>query len=772
MPIQVPNLDDRSFDEILAEAVARIPVHTPEWNNFNDSDPGMTLVQLFAFMVDNLLYRANRIPEANRLKFLELLNIPLRPASAARGLVVFENERGPLSPLPVAEGTELFAGKVPFRTRTAVNILPLSAQVYYKSLREEAEVDPEVHASLVALHALQNTQRTTYYQTEVLQPPKLGQKDLPEVNILQDTADNALWLALLAPRSLSTDAVRTVIAEQILCVGVYPSEWTEMEVLRAQTLGQRLVPSSLVFEAAIPQPPTSASAGPTARYRRLTVESAEDVLETPGIIQVKLPAYEDIVPYAEWGFDPGEEGVGDLPPLVEDAEIAQRIVLWLRLTVAHESGGAPVEQDEVGNTMHHVDRQSARVAWVGINAARVIQALAVESERLGVGTGVPNQTFKVTNTPVIMASNDPHQTSAPGEHAFQIQIADTREGWQPWTYTDDLYGAKPEDKVYSLDPESGVVTFGDGLRGKRPPRGAGIRISYEYGGGPAGDVAIGAINKSSSLPGGIKVGNPVRTWGASAEETVVEGEKRIPSTLRHRNRLVTAEDFHEITRRTPGVEIGRVEVLPLYNPLSEAASPYNNPGFVTLLIVPEHPVEQLEPPDPTRSFLQTIAQWLNPKRLITTQMFILGPRFIQVTVSMGIQVLPGQDSFMVRKRVQDAIRRYLSPTIGGPELTQMDGTRRGTGWPLESRLYRQDLAAVAARVEGVRFVDPANVLLGRVSPDGSTISEIDSDIPFSGLQLPWLRSINMQEGPPLPLESPRSPGAEHSLPIPSRTAKC
>ena len=87
MPLTVPKLDDRNFDELVREAVVRIPVHTPEWNNFNDSDPGMTLVQLFAFMTENLLYRSNRIPENNRRKFLTLLGIGLLPKTSGRGLV-------------------------------------------------------------------------------------------------------------------------------------------------------------------------------------------------------------------------------------------------------------------------------------------------------------------------------------------------------------------------------------------------------------------------------------------------------------------------------------------------------------------------------------------------------------------------------------------------------------------------------------------------------------------------------------------------------------
>ena len=109
MPIPEPVFDSRSYRDILNEALARIPVHNPEWTNFNDSDPGITLLQLFAFMSESIIYRANRIPERNRLKYLRLLGVPLRAASAACGLVVFSNPRGELKPLnrPLIDNEEM-----------------------------------------------------------------------------------------------------------------------------------------------------------------------------------------------------------------------------------------------------------------------------------------------------------------------------------------------------------------------------------------------------------------------------------------------------------------------------------------------------------------------------------------------------------------------------------------------------------------------------------------------------------------------------------------
>src|SRR5215471_18902897 len=98
MTIQVPALDDRSFTQLVKEVRARVGVHTPEWTNLNESDPGITLVELFAFLTENLLYRSNRIPEANRLKFLSMLGIALQPPTPGVGLVTIDNTKGPLQP--------------------------------------------------------------------------------------------------------------------------------------------------------------------------------------------------------------------------------------------------------------------------------------------------------------------------------------------------------------------------------------------------------------------------------------------------------------------------------------------------------------------------------------------------------------------------------------------------------------------------------------------------------------------------------------------------
>src|SRR5262245_62336032 len=106
----------------------RIPAHTPEWTNPRLGDPGRTLIELFAWLGDSLLYRANLIPERQRLVFLKLLGQQLKPALPATGMIALayaqETERSVSSLAPAGR----VAGPVPFETLTETTVLPISAE--------------------------------------------------------------------------------------------------------------------------------------------------------------------------------------------------------------------------------------------------------------------------------------------------------------------------------------------------------------------------------------------------------------------------------------------------------------------------------------------------------------------------------------------------------------------------------------------------------------------------------------------------------------------
>jgi predicted phage baseplate assembly protein len=386
--------------------------------------------------------------------------------------------------------------------------------------------------------------------------------------------------------------------------------------------------------------------------------------------------------------------------------------------------------------------------------------LEVPQERIGIGSGTPNQSFKVANTPVILERPAAIGTPAPPP-TFHLDLIDPQGRVSTWQRIDDLDAASESDEVFSLDPEAGIIQCGDGLRGKRFPFGSVLRARYEYGGGAQGELTIGALNKAPALPGGIKVSNPVPTWGASDGETLADAQRKISHFLRHRDRLVTSDDFKDIALQTPGVAIGRVEVVPLYDPdqheealeqnpyvgVGQNPAPPFVPGVVTVMAVQDHPVEQTIVPTPSHLFRSAIRAWLEPRRLITTEVYVREPFWVNLVVSVGIRLRAGQISAIVKRDVALALRTYLSPLVGGIPL---ENSRYGEGFPLASELRREDLIAVVARTPGVRYVED---LYLAVVHDGGTQSITNQPLIFQGIQLPWLVNLSVTEGPPADITS-------------------
>lgn len=80
MPITLPNLDDRRYADLVEEARSLIPGYAPEWTDHNESDPGITLIELFAYLSEMLVYRLNRVTDDSRYAFLKLLDPAFKPS--------------------------------------------------------------------------------------------------------------------------------------------------------------------------------------------------------------------------------------------------------------------------------------------------------------------------------------------------------------------------------------------------------------------------------------------------------------------------------------------------------------------------------------------------------------------------------------------------------------------------------------------------------------------------------------------------------------------
>lgn len=125
MPLPAPNLDDLRFQrDFVDEARRRIVRYCPEWTDYNLSDPGITLIELFAWMTEMLTYRLNRVPEKTYVKFLEVMGVQLQPASSARAEVTFYLS----APFPINPEDETVA------------IVPRGLEISTRPTEEEPEV--------------------------------------------------------------------------------------------------------------------------------------------------------------------------------------------------------------------------------------------------------------------------------------------------------------------------------------------------------------------------------------------------------------------------------------------------------------------------------------------------------------------------------------------------------------------------------------------------------------------------------------------------------
>jgi len=75
MPLSVPNIDDRTYEQLVSEARSMIPRYFPDWTDHNASDPGITLLELFAFLLEIAIYQINRVPERTLEHFALLVGI-------------------------------------------------------------------------------------------------------------------------------------------------------------------------------------------------------------------------------------------------------------------------------------------------------------------------------------------------------------------------------------------------------------------------------------------------------------------------------------------------------------------------------------------------------------------------------------------------------------------------------------------------------------------------------------------------------------------------
>ncbi len=723
MSLNKPVLDDRSYQQIRDELIARIPVYAPEWTDHNPSDPGIALIELFSFLSENLLYRFNQIPDATKLEFLRLLQIPLHSAYPAKAMLEMTTKE--MQGVRVKINTQASAGDVKFTSQNEVNVLPVSAISVVKMADQLPEEGTEEEIFYQQAAASVDAANTAPYQVESIWHDEPG---VPRD--IDATVDGILWIAVMAEKASDKAIVKQNLLDHpqapvLLNVGFTPEIRldNDLDTTSAEYANRFRCPGEGTSELGNPVSWQISTGRLTANnkpiYYPLQIQGdTSEGLSKEGIIRLQLPTAENQMDVFELN-DPNMQGVGDFPPQLDD-EANEKIIFWIR--------GFRNDASSIG-----------KVLYVGINTVMSEQTVQAKAEFIGSGTGQANQVYDLNHSQVIASSAD-------------VQVEEP-QGWASWSEIETFFASTESDRHYLLDKQTGQIRFGTGINGRVPQIGQRIRVTqYKYGGGKVGNVAAKAINKLVSSPL-VKVANPLVAYGGTDSETLEAAIERIPGELRRRNRAVTRGDFKELALQAPGADLARSEVLALYHPqLPEEDSA----GVVSVVVWPREDKINPNAPMPDKNQLSSVCKWLDARRLVTTELYVLPPKYVSVAVAVGVKVKNGFGIDAVRHWVELALRQYLAPLPPyGPN---------GQGWPLGRRIHAAELEAAAHQVEGVEYLEGLE-LVGW-DDNGNKVENI---VELQKNEVPELIGITVENGPvtlaPGELLSPEDTDAV-AIPIP------
>jgi predicted phage baseplate assembly protein len=642
MPLSAltPVIDNRTFDDIVAEAQTRIPRYTKEWTDFNAGDAGFALVELFAWMTELLIYRLGQVPQLNYIKFLQLIGIELTPAKPAETVLVFPMQSGfAQTSMPVPMGTQVSAAApnggspIVFETQAAITALqaPLDAVLIFDAA----------------------------YYTDVTADNVTTANGFQPFGAL--AAEGSALLLGFNPKQPFPGGFA-------VSLGIWPA--TNRGVPPPSPCGGGaspiFAPAQIVWEywAGLDWQPLKVLSDSTLAFT------------LPGFVQVMLPTAGKIV-------------LSTMPGKVDSKRA------WLRARLAatfYES--APT------------------LALVRANAISAIAAQTVQNEVVGGSQGTPNQNFTLSSTPVL-------------DGTLELTI-DEGSGPEPWTEVDDFSGSGPNDNVYLLDPTTGVITLGDGAQGHIPvanldnPSGSIVAVSYQFGGGANTNIPAGsALTLMTSIPGvdSGALNMPFAGYGGSDEETLQSAMNRAPAALKSQNRAVTAEDYETLAKQAG--PIARAKALPLYHPDFPGMQV---PGVVSVIVVPN--VASPEPM-PSPGLLRTVCAYLDQRRLVATELYVIAPTYVPVTIALQVLAQPDADTAAVEQGVETALTTYLDALAGG----SVDPATPGTGWPFGGTIYFVNVLRVASQVTDVIRVADLTITLNGVPAPACT----DVSIPTGAL---------------------------------------
>jgi predicted phage baseplate assembly protein len=687
MPLPLPNLDDRRWADLVEEGRALIPLYAPEWTDHNVHDPGITLIELFAWMAEMDIYQLNQVPEQHRRKFLALIGLPPQPPRPARTVLRFtlQTDSAALAlpakvELPARvefEGLDPFGQPTRFRTLDEVTVvaselqaIQLKDQKGFQDLTRRWERgepfslfgdDPQPGTALYlgfsqTLPA--NDPVSLFFTFDDLQTGKEERDRLiSEISAQRAACRPADSLVACQERPPAS------IAPEVPATLPHHSAHTVWEFLARQDQWLRLEPGSAQI---------------TDETRAFTLN---------GRVLINLPV---AMAKAHYGH-------------------AESELYYLRCRfVGGAYDAAPVLRNLAVNAL--LAEQAAPPDALTLTMPGDPD---VKAELLGYGTGMPCQRLTSSERPVL-------------ESSFRLFTVEDGT-WRPWTQRPDFDASDRSDLHFVLDPTLGLVTFGDGDRGRVVPAKVQIVASYLATRAEEGNLAAGTVTKLADSPHNravlhnfddaqdqlaahkenpVPITNPVPAMGGTAAETLAHSEGRAVEVMEGRNRAVTLADYEFFAKRTPGARLARVSARANLHPGFPCLQA---PGIIAVLILPYLPVDR---PLPSTGLQSMVRAYLARHRVLGTRVEVFGPTYLDVAVRATVQGRPEPNAANLKERISAALNRFFHPLLGGTD---------GQGWPFGRDVYRSEVLQVIDETDGVEHVLSLELIAGGGEPQCGNI---------------------------------------------------
>ncbi len=752
MPLPLPNLDTRRWADLVEEGRALIPRYAPNWTDHNIHDPGITLIELFAWLVESDIYRTNQIPERHRRKFLALVGFHPLPPRPSQGVLSFTPEAATPSFL-IPAGAEFEAvgsdnTSTPFCTTRDINV----------SVVELSVLQVDTGDGIIINRT--SDRRDNLAILPFGPAPSPGAALYLGFAVLPVETPVALAFFTGTPEGGSAERARIVAeaaAQREACRHVLP----DFACAESDQLPEMLNPPPHHSARVIWECFTGGSPEEWTRLEVVEGFARPDIgqvmddtrsLTLDGIVEINLPANIAKTDLGNVGDESLfylrcrlERGSYDASPQLADITtngviIEQAVPVWQRFKIAASVTVVGTEPTPGATTRLNMT----------LNAGGTITALEFFDE-----AGAPD------NPEVMILAYDGPDGTKEGQITIRVALAGTGNGrpeqrltlprapvqveglrlftqsggiWKQWTGRDDLDGSGRTDFHFVLDAMSGEIRGGDGERGRVFPPGALILVDYRWTRGKAGNLSASRVIHTpdsprnrlwfAGLPDSIKdqlphiISNPRGASGGEDEEdfsamagravaalhaherlvslsaerkvsTLDQIARAIVSELPAPSRAVNLLDIERVALDVPGTHIARVRALAATHPDYPCLE---SPGVVTVIVIPDLPVPR---PEPSRGLLQSVKRFLDRRRILCTRIEVVGPHYLEVRVSARVQTLQRADRTRVKADIRQSLDAFFDPRSGGPNQL---------GWPFGRDVYRSEILQVIDTVPGVDHV--------------------------------------------------------------------